>query len=377
MSEPTDPNNNPNQPDSSAPQPDDERGHDHDHDHSHGHDHHHDSLHPHVGEVVDESELDPGGRALSGALRLAFRVLSWVMWFVLVLYVISGSKKVDDRHVGVKVWLGELNEEVLQPGGPHFWFPKPLGQIVLVPTTVRELKMENRFMPEIPPGKEWKTYVGKPLKPGVDGYLLTGDRNIVHAKWTIKYHIPPETVLHFLKNVGMADPIRDRDRLPKGLKVDERPYYWADQMVLAAAERAIVKTVATVEADRFLGEGLNDSERSKLHLEMNQALRKEGAGFESGLRVTSVSLTGTQKPKQTEPAFDEVSAAKTKWGEEIDNAETAATKILSDAAGTAHEALVLAIDFYDRAREAEDTARIEKGEKLLRDLLKGAPAAEA
>jgi len=73
--------------------------HDHDHDH-HGHD---DPLHVHPGEAVDTSTMDPANRALADALRISFMVLAAIMVMVLVGFLASGTRTIDQNHVAVRL----------------------------------------------------------------------------------------------------------------------------------------------------------------------------------------------------------------------------------------------------------------------------------
>lgn len=355
---------------------DHDHAHDHDHGHDHGHAHSHahghgDPFHPELGAPLDTSEFDPASRALADALRLSFGILKLVMLALVVLYSVSGLFNVPEGHVAVRSAFGRLEGSsaenpdavnVLDPGGPHLWFPKPFGHVIMVPTTDGRVAINRAFWIGLKPEEETKPIDQLPsktqLQPGDDGFLITGDKNIVHGKWIVRYIVTRDSASDFIRNVSADDK-------PEIMRTK------AEQRVAHAAESAIVHVVATVTADEFTaGAGVLSSTIASL-------TQKKLDAMNSGIRVVGVENPDFTAPLSVRGEFNAVTQALGKRTSQRLKAEDDAKKQLGETAGAAHAALSLAIDYYESARTAGNAAAIGKGEKALADLFDGLPAEKA
>ncbi|MDH3585164.1 MAG: SPFH domain-containing protein, partial [Phycisphaerae bacterium] len=170
-----------------------DHGHHHDHGHSHGHDHD-DPLHVQPTSHLDMDELDPANRSLAEALRASFFILFLVMIALVVSFLFSGTFSVDEGEVAIRLHFGAAvgGGQVYEPGW-HLAWPEPIDEIIKIPTSVQSLQLNRPFWMQERPGEELKPLSERTpkqaLEPGVDGYLLTGDRGIVHTRWTINYRV--------------------------------------------------------------------------------------------------------------------------------------------------------------------------------------------
>ena len=356
-------------------------GHDHDHSgagHHHDHDHGHDPLHPDLEAELNLDDLDPAGKSLADALNVSFGVLKFVMIAMIIFYFFSGMTKVNEGTVAVRTAFGAVqgdrSRQVLEPGGPYLWWPEPVGQFIIVPTSVQTVTLDESFWFGVPPAdrtKRLEEMEGDDLIPGRDGSLLTADRNIVHAQWEANYRITDP--VKFIENVGFtnnapADAMDERryNFLPPA----QRPLFGSRQMVRFAVERAIVQVAAQTMADEFVRSNVNRERIVRLAQEEMEQLG-------SGITISQVLLKQPTPPLKVRGAFQAVSQAESERAQMIDTARQEATQILNSTAGGAYRGLDLAINFYESARRSGDEQAIALGEKIINDLLDRVPPIEA
>ncbi len=294
--------------------------HDHDHDHDHGHGHGHGHTHLPVLE-----DLDPAQRSLSDALRVSFVVLQIVMVGLVIVYLFSNVFNVDDREVAVRLRLGKVvgkdrADQVIPPGGPHFALPYPIEQVVRIPRTNQTLSLDREFWYELTAQDAGKTAAelaqGKqgPLNPEKDGSLITGDANIVHARWTLEYQI--DDPIDFIQNI--AKPTSDPRVVLEA----------ANRLVRLVAEQSIVLAVAELRADDvFVGVGNVDRAVGR----MQQVLDE----MASGIRIVQLKLGDQAVPLSVKSDFEAVINAENTRARAIDEAEKERARILGEAAGEA------------------------------------------
>jgi membrane protease subunit HflK len=297
--------------------------HSHDHDH-HGHDHDHDHGHAHTHLPVLE-DLDPAQRSLADALRVSFVVLQFVMLGLLLAYLGSNIFNVDEQEVAVRLRLGKVvgedrQSQVIGPGGPHFALPYPIEQVVRIPRAEQFISLDREFWYEITDADAGKTAAeiaqGKqgPLNPEKDGSLITGDANVVHARWTLQYRITDP--IDFIHNI--AKPTGD----PR-VVLDA-----ANRVVRLVAEQSIVQAVAELSADEVIA-GVGNVERAAAR--MQQVLDE----MESGIQIVQLKLGDKAVPLSVKSDFEAVINAENTKARAIDEAEKERARILGEAAGEA------------------------------------------
>lgn len=328
-------------------------GHDHNHahDHDHGHDHAHDHGHA---RPPAEPEFDPAGRSLASALQASFAILKLAMIAVLLLFALSGAFNVKEGSVAIRLRFGRIagepGSEVLAPGGPYFALPRPIDEVLFVPTSARQVALNDEFWFAVPEADAAKKIdelrdTGKGLAPEVDGSLLTGDRNIVHAKWTLTWKVRAADAALFVQCVGASPDAAQMMRA-------------GESLVRTAAQRAVVHLAAETGADDLLVSGFSNA---RVQGSIQDALDRMRAGID----VTDVTQAEATPPIAVRAAFKEVTNAQSEKAKSIEDARREATRILLDAAGTAHEGLDKAIEAYEAARRARDDEAIRAAETAL------------
>jgi membrane protease subunit HflK len=239
---------------------------------------------PHAAGSGPERPFDAGSEALTEALRSSFWIVKVVMFLLLIVFLGSGFFTVEPQEQAMIIRLGkpvgEGTKALLGPG-LHWSLPYPIDEYVKVPISAIQKASSTvgwyATTPEqeLAGTEESSLPVTYPLNPLVDGYVLTADRNIVHTRATVTYHIadPVTYVFNFVN---------------------------ASNAVQSALDNALVFAASTFNVDDIL--------------------TRDVAGFKEAVRKRVVALVGQQNlgieveeclvqsrpPRQLRDAFDGV-----------------------------------------------------------------------
>ena len=224
-------------------------GHDHDHPHEHGPDcgcgHDHELSHRRAPESkpTPETPLDPGSQALAAALRSSFGIVKVVMVLLVGVFLVSGFFTVGPQERAIILRrgkpIGEGENALLGPG-LHFALPYPIDEVVKVPITELQrvtstvgwffITPEQEVAGNEPPGMP-------ALNPAVDGYVVTADKNIIHARATLTYRIEDPVRFVFGYTGDKDDPFSGAT---------------ASNLVLNALNSALIQSAAQFKVDDIL-----------------------------------------------------------------------------------------------------------------------------
>lgn len=305
--------------------------------------------HPHGDdEPMQLDLLDPAQQSLADAMRISFLILKIVMLLAVVVYIFTGAFQVEPQKVAARLRFGKIvgqgNDRVITEGF-HMALPYPIEQVIKVPISPQSFDLLNEFFFEIRESDKLKEYdemETRALNPEKDGSLLTGDANIVHAKWTVVYRIRRkhddsldyDAVVDFLANVG------DLNR--------------AERIVRNVAEQSLVHAVAQMTADELI------KGRNYEHSAIKYATQSLDA-IGSGLEITAIAIKDDPTvPLSVREDFRAVTNAESKKAEEIDKARQYREMVLGDTAGQAHASLWAMIHAYELARAAVDPVRSDE-----------------
>jgi regulator of protease activity HflC (stomatin/prohibitin superfamily) len=242
----------------------------------------------------------------------------------------------------------------MRPGGPYFTLPYPIDEVVKVDTTVRSLHLDREFWFETREGDEAMSAAQVassrqgPLNPERDSYIVTGDANIIHLRWTVNYKIggAPQSprfadkIIEYIENVG--DPK-------------------SEQMIVGSAcQRGIVNFAAGRNIDQFV-DGISDAEAK----EVQRLIQKTLDDLASGIVVARVSSTETKVPNQVYAAFQAVTGAENERLRVVEAAKKYRNSVLNEVAGHAHEAMWQLIRDYQMSYEGGQADQIEMLEDRL------------
>jgi len=293
-------------------------------------------------------ELDAATKSLADALRISFRLLKFVMFGLLVAYLGSGFFQVPAGHRAVVVQLGKIRDLETQPvleEGAHWAWPWPIGEHIVKDTErtrVADLRSFWFYVPEKYRGRpldELQRFAPSQLQPGRDGYLLSGEQEIVHLQCQIKYKIG--NLVDYLKNV-----------------TDE------EQIIRTVAEWATIRAVSQMRTDDIVR-----GEAESLTLKIRDLMQQRLDHLGTGLTVIDVLIPQRTVPLQVRGAYLAVIKAENEKQRTISQARAEATKILNETAGAAYMKIGRTIAEFERAREVGDQQEVERLEKRIFELL--------
>jgi membrane protease subunit HflK len=286
----------------------------------------------------DPPGLDPAQQSLAEALRVSFGILKLAMFALLVAYAFSGTFSVGSNEVALRLrfgdYVGDPGSRVLERG-TYLAAPFPIEQIVKVDTRPAALSLDQEFWFET--GSEdtglsrgqLQSRNARPLNPLRDGSLITGDSNIVHAKWTLTWRV--------------TDPVAFLDNI--GSKKD------GAEFVRLVAQQGIVQAVSQQTADDLLRGIVNRELAVGLMQRRLDAAR-------SGLSIDQLTLDKVTAPMRVAASFDAVTTAESERAGLIVSAQQQRARILGETAGEAHQPLLGLIEAYEVATERGDAAAV-------------------
>jgi membrane protease subunit HflK len=291
-------------------------------------------------QAIDRSTVDPAQQSLAEALRVSFAILKVAMLALLVGYAFSGTFSVGSNEVALRLrfgdYVGDPGSRVLERG-TYLAAPFPIEEVVKVDTRPARLPIEKEFWFETADAEaglsrsRLQAMKAMPLNPLRDGSLITGDSNIVHAKWTLTWRITdPEA---FLTNLGNRAA--------------------AAELVRLVAQQGIVHAAARMSADDFL-RGVVDRDL------MIGGMQRRLDDVRSGLTVDQLTLEKVSAPMRVAGSFDAVTTAESERAARVVGAQQDNARILGETAGEASAALLALISEYEAAVEHGDPRAIEE-----------------
>jgi len=294
---------------------------------SHDHEHHdHDAP----------ETQDAGSQALAEALRSSFAIVKIVMALMVLAFFGSGFFTVGPQEKAGKP-VGE-GDKILLNAGLHWSLPYPIDEVVKIPITEQQIVSSTigwyLTTPEAELSGE-EMPAGPTLNPAIDGYVLTADRNILHARATLRYHID--------------DPMRYVFGFTN-----------AQMTVQNALNNALLYTAASFNVDDIL---LNrvDEFREAVQLRVTDLAEQQQLGI-----VIEQCDVESRPPRQLQSVFDQVTDARVNRDKALIGAHSYENQITNSAGAQA-------VSIINRA-EADRTnyvASITAEAKRFTDLLPG------
>lgn len=323
------------------------------HKHSHAHD-----------EPVQA--IDPAQQSLSDALRVSFGLLRLVMIVLVVIYLFSGIYQVAEQEEAVVTRFGKIVSDSdgieTKDRGLHFGWPFPIDNVIKVRTNEQRVDVARAFFYEGEGGM-------RPLNPERDGSLITGDANIVHARFKAGYVISDPVA--FLANFGDPDGITQERFSHHGggqsisLEAKRTGLQIANALVINMVEQGVVHAVAAQTADSIIN--------NRLEAENAKAIAQQHLDeLNVGITLTNITMEGSEMPQSVAAAYGLVSQAEATRATRINEAESERTKLLGEAAGKAalpvqgqDGPLVQLLKDYEIATTLDDTKRLAELDATL------------
>jgi membrane protease subunit HflK len=254
---------------------------------------------------------DAGSQALAEALRSSFAIVKIVMVLMVAAFFCSGFFQVGPSEKAVILRFGRPvgeGQQALLGSGLHWSFPYPIDEVVKIPITEIQKVTSNVGWYFTTPEMELsgdEPPAGLSLNPAIDGYLLTADHNIIHARVTLLYHID--------------DPIRYIFSFTS-----------ASNTVQNALDNALLYTAAHFGVDDAIYAnvaGFRDAVQQRVtDLAEQQQL---------GIVIDQCSIDGIIAPRQLADVFAQVSTARQNRDRALLDANSYASTKLLDAGARA------------------------------------------
>ena len=255
---------------------------------------------------------DPAGESLAKALKVSFRLLRLIMVAVVVLFLLTGLRSIDPDEVGLKKLFGRI-ESTVDEGLGYTW-PFPVGDIQVIDTTEQELTIDDFWMHETAVDKTQplseRSVMDKGLRPGWDGALLTGDRNLLHVRLKCIYMVHDPVA--YAKNVNDPEEI-------------------VRSAVCAGAIHAAVWRTA---------DGLLRAEQKQFANDVRRTAQDRLDALNTGISINRIELNQTTWPLRALPDYNMAQRAISNAQKARDAAAAEAVKILNASAGTNYKKLV-------------------------------------
>jgi membrane protease subunit HflK len=263
--------------------------------------------------------LDSGAQAMADALHSSFGIVKFVMVVLFVVFLFSGFFTVGPREKAILLRFGKPvgeGEKVLLGSGAHWAWPYPIDEVVKIPITeVQEVRSRTQWFMQtaVQEAANELPFAGPTLNPALDGYALTGDGNIVHAKATVRYRIedPVRCVFGFSSGADQAYGLTG-----------------ISNAVLQVLDNALIYAAARSRVDEALFEktAFQDAvQRRVVQLVMDHKL---------GV-VVEQCLVETRQPRQLDLAFKNVTDAGQRRSTALTEARSYRDKRLNEAEGEA------------------------------------------
>jgi len=229
-----------------------------------------------------EQDLGFGPAAVLQAMKSSVKLLRWGLLLLAVIYLASGVTVVGPNETAFVLRFGKL-EPGLHGSGLLLALPQPIDEVVKVPTrSVQEIQLDAWESPASAANSGPLPPVGMSdtLDPVQDGYTLTGDANIIRARFSVRYQV--------------ADPIA------YALTVKNQPV-----LLEAILYQAATDVIAQMKVDDVLAAGLEVLRARTLRTAQAQ-LDQLGMG----VQLLAFEVHEIIPARQVLPAFEDVVSAR-------------------------------------------------------------------
>jgi membrane protease subunit HflK len=240
-----------------------------------------------------------GLKTLVKTMQAAFLILAMIIVGMLIYFFTFGGY----FEVKPQEWVLVARFGRILPGaaaeGWHWVFPYPVNTVIKIPKSMQTIESVSFLpAPELNKMQGPGGPMGRNLAPGKDGYVITGDENIMHTQWILNYNIiNPEK--YYLKCMTPLNP-QDPDAIQKNVATGELLGTRGPRTLLKhVLDNVVLKVASTQKVDTLFR---NDKAFKD---EVQREFIKEILNLDIGIDIESVLLKSFA-PTKTKAAFDEV-----------------------------------------------------------------------
>ncbi|MCD6460491.1 protease modulator HflK [bacterium] len=267
----------------------------------------------------NNKEYNPAQQSLVDALKISFGLVKVTMFFVIISFLCSGVFVVKQHESALILRFGKIvgtpADRVLK-AGLHWAWPYPIDKVIKIQTgRVQNLVIDDFWYydkhAENQPAnrRRNKKQLLPALRPGIDGYIICGDVNIIHAKWILRYTIDNPYTYYTV--------IKDNEQLLKN---------FFRNSVISVANSKYVDDVLRTGIEKF---------RKQVQLKFQDNLNI----FNCGIEINRVDIDRISPPIQVKQAFDDVIQAEQEHSQKVNEAKSFASKKINQAIGISSQIL--------------------------------------
>jgi membrane protease subunit HflK len=268
---------------------------------------------------------DAGSQALSEALRSSFFIVKIAMAALLIIILAAGCFTVNPGEKAVILRFGRPvgeGQKMLLSSGKAYWsFPYPIDEVIRIP--ISEVQHVNSSVGWYAMTHDQElTYetqgteppAGPTLDPAIDGYVITADRNIIHTRATVSYHIddPLTAIFNFASGTNHQFNLAG-----------------ISNAVQNAANNALVATAARFNVDDILTRDLAGFQDA-VGQRVTDLVERQRLGV-----VIDECLVKSEAPRQLQDVFAQVTTARQNRDKVYSEALSEQNRILSQAGANA------------------------------------------
>ena len=277
------------------------------------HDHHDHSQPPLVAQ-------DAGSQALAEALRSSFVIVKIAMVALVVIIFAAGFFTVGPQEKAVILRFGKPQGEgqkMLLGAGLHWSLPYPIDEVIRIPITeIQKVSSTVGWFLTTPEMELAGTEppAGPSLNPQIDGYVVTADRNIIHTRATVSYHIddPRTAIFNFTSGTNQTFTLGG-----------------VSNAVQNAVNEALILTAARFNVDDILTRDIAGFQDA-----VSQRVSELAEREHLGVAIDQVQVQSVA-PRQLKDVFAQVTTARQNRDKLINDALSEQNRIASQAGAQA------------------------------------------
>jgi membrane protease subunit HflK len=269
-------------------------------------------------EQQQDSLYDAGLKSLVRSLQIVFIFLVIIILGMLIRFLtLEGYFYVKQSQEAVIVLRFGKYINTFDKGW-HWFLPYPVHKFITFKTNRQTLNVN--FLPAKRLGPPGQPEVGRPLVPGQDSYLITGDANIIHTEWVINYKIKDPK--KYFENTSWPENPMDPDKIEDG----DIPGTRGPQTLLKCLlHDAAIKVTASMKVDDILTQKKLVYKNKVLAL-----LVRNIEKMDCGIEIIELNLNNVSPPLSTKSAFTAVTNAGTAASALVDKAKEYKVRVEND-----------------------------------------------
>ncbi len=240
---------------------------------------------------INNDDKNRGIIAIQDALSVVFTAVRILIVLLVIFFLVSGIRNIEQFEHAIVMRFGAVHGSLKDEAGMVFALPYPIDEIIKIPVKRTQIIKSDTFWYK-QTDEELKTGIAAEipmfLKPGVDGYLITSDQNILHAKCVLKYRIS-QPLDHVFKFNGV------------------------DQFIQHSLDNALLKSVSRMNSDEIM------KNRNVLNESVFSLLQQTISKLKMGIEIDPLDLQ-LSWPRQLTDAINNLIQANQKYQEDLTSA---------------------------------------------------------